>query len=427
MKKFFALFIGIMILIAGAAYAENDYQYVQVEDGVHIIGYSGSESVIMLPSELDGQIVTGVAAGAFAGNGTLVELYVPDTYRVIGEDAFSGCPQLRDIYLGSGLESVEARAFADCPALLSVSLVQYDFYEDPTAFEGSPRQPVYNGTDVEYFWENSSGDDYDLLYVAACDMMSRGEFEQARDIFLSLYGYELSSDNYFYCAARVYESRGNIEAAKAIYALMPDLNDCQARLEYYNGTQEVATFFDGPAYDDYYNAFFGNGARYESRANTASDSETESEAIIGGADEPTGIIVGGGIEAAAATETPTSEPVAEVTPEPVVTMEPNEALMAYHIYADDMPFEFEDMSASEGYYAMYYYYDDIATIDAYIALFEENGWHTYSEQMDGWMHVYISAPNDQSYFYFSYAESDQMLIIMYESGMDYGFDPKEGL
>ena len=72
MKKFFTLFIGIMILIAGAAYAENDYQYVQVEDGVHIIGYSGSESVIMLPSELDGQIVTGVAAGAFAGNSTLV-------------------------------------------------------------------------------------------------------------------------------------------------------------------------------------------------------------------------------------------------------------------------------------------------------------------------------------------------------------------
>jgi len=426
MKKIIALFIGILILIAGAACAENEFLYLQTENGVYISGYTGAETILMLPETLDGQPVTGVAAGAFSGNSTLVELYVPDCCRVIEEEAFAGCIQLRDIYLGSGIESVKARAFADCPALLSVSLVQYNFDEDPTAYEGCVREPVFNGTDVEYFWENSSGEDYDLLYVAACEMMSRGEFEQARDIFLSLYGYELSSDNYFYCAARVYESRGEIEAAKAIYALMPDLNDCRARLEYYGGTQEIATFFDGPTYENYYSAFFGSGARFESRADAA-DAIPESEEIIGGADEPTEIIVGGGIPKAEVTEEPAAYPTEETTAAPVVTMEPNPELMAYHIFTDGMPFEFDDMSASEGYYALYYYYDDIATIEAYIALFEENGWHTYSELMDGWMHVYISAPNDQSYFYFSYAESDQMLIIMYESGMDYGFDPKEGL
>ena len=422
MKKIIVLLIGILILIAGAACAENDFLYVQADDGVYISGYTGAETSLILPETLDDQPVTGIAAGAFSGNSTIIELYVPDCYRVIGEEAFAGCARLRDIYFGSGIESVEARAFADCPALLSISLVQYNFDEDPTAYEGCARVPVFNGIDVEYFWENTNGEDYDLLYVAACEMMSRGEFEQARDIFLSLYGYELSSDNYFYCAARIYESRGNIEAAKAIYALMPDLNDCLARLEYYGGTQEIATFFDGPSYENYYTAFFGTGNRFETRADA-----TESEEIIGGADEPTEIIVGGGISDAEADVEASAEPTAEPTAAPAGTMEPNPELMAYHIFADSMPFEFDDMSASEGYYAMYYYYDDIATIEAYIALFEENGWNTYSELMDGWMHVYISAPNDQSYFYFSYAESDQMLIIMYESGMDYGFNPKEGL
>lgn len=422
MKKTFAFIISVMMFLACAALAESDeFLYEQVDNGVYISGYTGAETMLILPEEIDGQPVVGVASGAFAGNSTIVELFVPDSYKAIDEEAFAGCTALRDIYLGSGIEALNARAFADCPMLLSVSLVQYNFTEDPTAFEGSGITASYNGTDIQYYWENSSGADYDLLYVAACDMMSRGEFEQARDIFLSIYGYELSADNYFYCSARVYERRGDIEAAKAIYALMPDLNDCAARLEYYGGVQEVVSFFEGPSYNNYYSAYFGSGGRYEAHA-----AEIPAGEIIGGADEPTSIIVGEGIDAETTVEQ-TAEPTAEPTAAPVVTVEPNPALMAYHIYADGMPFEFNDMSASEGYYAIYYYYDDLSVVQAYVELFEQNGWQTYSEVMDGWTHIYVAAPNDQSYFYLSYDETDQMLIIMYEGGMDYGFDPKEGL
>ena len=418
MKKIFAFILAMLLLTACAAFAETgEFLYEQRDDGVYITGYTGSDTILRLPESIDGQSVTGVASAAFAGNSTIVELYVPDSCRIIEEEAFAGSTALRDVYLGSGIEALNARAFADCPMLLSVSIVQYDFEEDPTVFEGSERLTSYNGADVAYFWENSSGADYDLLYVAACDMMSRGEFQQARDIFLSIYGYELSADNYFYCSARVYESRGDIEAAKAIYALMPDLNDCAARLNYYGGMQEVVSFFEGPSYDNYYSTYFGSGGRYEAYA-----AEVPADEIIGGADEPTNIIVGEGINPAA-----TAEPTADPTAAPVVTVEPNPALMAYHVYADDMPFEFNDMSASEGYYAIYYYYDDLSVVHEYVALFEQQGWQTYSEVMDGWTHIYVAAPDELSYFYLSYDETDRMLIIMYEGGMDYGFDPKEGL
>lgn len=434
MKKIFALIIGLSVLLAGVAFADSgDYLFKQGDDGIYICGYTGTDNILRLPEVFGEQPVVGVASGAFRGNRNIVEVYVPDSYKVIDEEAFADCTALRDVYLGSGIEAVNARAFAGCPSLLSISLVQYDFYEDPTAYEGSNVIQAYNGADMEYLWETTTGEDYDLLYIAACDLMSRGEFEQARDIFLSLYGYELSADNYFYCAARVYENEGNIDEALAIYALMPDLNDCADRLAYYGGTKEVASFFEGPEYNTFYSAYFGSGGRYQSRlaAPAASEvkSEEASEEIIGGADASTGIVVGENLNNVGTGTETTPEPEVEATPEPApaVTMEPNPALMSYHEFADDMPFEFDDLSKSEGYYAMYYYYDDIAVVDAYIALFEQQGWTTYAEEIDGWMHVYVSAPNQQTYFYVSYEGTENMLVLMYESGMDYGFDPKEGL
>ncbi|MBQ4089608.1 MAG: leucine-rich repeat protein [Clostridia bacterium] len=420
MKKTIALIICLLMFVAGVAIAEDgEYQYIQTDDGIYICGYSGADAIISIPESIDGQPVTGISEGAFKNNAKVVELFIPDNCKVIEEEAFAGCIALRDVYLGSGLTNINARAFADCSALLSVSIVQYDFEEDPTAFDGARTQGEYNGTDVEYFWNTTSGDDYDLLYVAACEMMSRGEFEQARDLFLSLYGYELSADNYFYCAARVYERRGEIDAACAIYALMPDLNDCRARLEYYNGTQEVATFFDAPDYTVYYDAFFGNGGRYESRIPEALSAEATTAP-----NEDNSLIIGGTLSTESEA---TAEPTVAPTAEPVVTLEPNPALMSYHNFADEMPFEFDDRSNSEGYYAMYHYYDDLTTVEAYIALFEEQGWLTYSEAMNGWTHIYVSSPDQQTYFYISYAETDQMLIFMYEATMDYGFNPKEGL
>lgn len=419
MKKFFALFVCLLMFVAGAALAESgEYQYIQTDDGIYICGYSGTDTIISIPENIDGQPVTGISAGAFRDNASIVELFIPDNCKVIDEEAFAGCTSLRDVYLGSGLTNINARAFADCTALLSVSIVQFDFEEDPTAFEGARTQHDYNGTDVEYFWNTGSGEDYDLLYIAACDMMSRGEFEQARDTFLSLYGYELSADNYFYCAARVFERRGEIDAACAIYALMPDLNDSRARLEYYGGTQEVASFFDAPDYTVYYNAFFGNGGRYESRVPQANAVEVTPEPA--GAADNTNVVIGGTLgDKEEATPEPTAAPVA--------TTEPNPALMGYHAFADEMPFEFDDRSKSEGYYAMYYYYDDLTALEAYIALFEEQGWVTYSETMNEWTHLYISSPDQKTYFYVSYTDTDNRLIFMYEATMDYGFDPKEGL
>ena len=447
MKKLFAIFISLVLLLGCTAYAENgSYLFIKTDEGVWISGYEGDEAILRLPADFKGEPVTGICEEAFKGNRSIREVYVPDSYKVIGAGAFEGCTSLRDVYIGSGLERIEARAFRGCIDLLSVSIVQNEFEADPAAFDEYEDGIPYNGADIQLHLSQNTGDDYNLLYIAACDMMSRGEFKPARDIFLSLYGYELSADYYFYCAARLYEQQGDIDAAVAIYALMPDLNDCGARLEYYKADAAVASFFDCPEYTLYYEYYFGEGGIYAPWLDIEAAEQTEvdnAEAVIGGADGPTGIVVGDSVGAGAANDdteaaededASATEPVdateapADDIPEAEATVEPNPALMSFHDFCGDMPYSYDNRVNSDGYYALYFYYDDVQVIRDYAALFEENGWEVIEEsEPDGWMYLYVMNETTGAYFMMGYSEADGMLILMYESGLPYDFDPVNGL
>ena len=71
MRKTFALIIAMLLLAACAAFAENgEFLYEQRDDGLYICGYTGSETVLRLPSVIDGQPAIGIASSAFAGVGS---------------------------------------------------------------------------------------------------------------------------------------------------------------------------------------------------------------------------------------------------------------------------------------------------------------------------------------------------------------------
>ena len=440
MKKLFAIVIGIMMIFGCTAFADGgNYLFVQTEDGIYISAYDGNETLIVLPESFKGQPVVGVGEGAFKGNRSIKEVIVPDSYRVIGMEAFADCTSLRDVYFGSGLELIDERAFAGCVDLLSISAVQKDYETASTAFDEDKQDIPCNGADIMQHLSQCGSEDYALLYIAACDMMSRGQFEEARDVFLSLYGYELSADYYFYCSARLYERRGDIDAALAIYALTPDLNDCGERLAYYKGEKEVASFFRVTEYTRYFEYYFGENGSYSAWNDIAAAGQTEvgteSEAIIGGADEPTDIIVGSSIEAPEATEAPAAPEEEQTASEPVdepeevsATVEPNPALMSYHDYTGDMPYSFDDRSKSDGYYSLYFYYEDAQQINDYAALFEAQGWEIIRESdSDGWEYMYVVDNANGAYFMMGYTEAEKLLVIMYESGLPYTFDPVNGL
>lgn len=415
MKKLFVLLMCAALTLGGFAYAETgEYLFIENVDGLYVCGYTGSETSLVLPESRDGEAVVGISKGAFSGNTVITEVRIPDGYKVIGESAFDGCTALRDVFIGSTLENIEARAFADCGALLGVSITTTAFYADATAFDGSDER-VVGMIDRDELWDECTGDDYDSLYVAGVELIVRGEFEKARDIFLSLYGYELSADYYFYCCARIYESRGDIDKAVAIYALMPGLNDCTERLKYYGGSAEVNDFMEAVDYTEYCNELFGEGGMFED-IEIAAVEEEDSGANIGG------MLTTPDHSIAA------DDKQGEVAEEEAAYAENNEGgLVPYHDYCGEMPYQFDDFSQSEGYYAMYYFYDDIQTLMDYIAVFEDAGWETYSEESGGWMNIYVSLPDQSSFFYVAYSETDSVIVLMYETGMDYGFDPANGL
>lgn len=79
----------------------GDYDYRILADGTaEITNYGGSDSVIDLPSEIDGYKVTGLGDRAFyysfyGGSKTVTDVTIPNGITSIGADAFKECTKLK--------------------------------------------------------------------------------------------------------------------------------------------------------------------------------------------------------------------------------------------------------------------------------------------------------------------------------------------
>lgn len=100
-------------------------QYYYSFNGVNsftLTGYVGRDTVVDIPSLTGGNVVSDIAATAFATNYTMRELSVPGTVHYIPEMTFAGCVALSKVTLGNGVQSIDARAFEGCLLLEDVTL-----------------------------------------------------------------------------------------------------------------------------------------------------------------------------------------------------------------------------------------------------------------------------------------------------------------
>lgn len=85
------------------------------EDGCAVLtGYSGSEEVLCLPSQMDGHTLAGIGNSAFRQNHALKSVEIPGSVEFIGEEAFANCSNLEKLTLSAGLQSIGRNAFLDC-------------------------------------------------------------------------------------------------------------------------------------------------------------------------------------------------------------------------------------------------------------------------------------------------------------------------
>ncbi len=110
-----------------AVQIEADYTHKIESNGeVTITGYTGRETDIIVPSEIAGKKVTGIAEYAFNDEGVdgapVRTVILPDGIKTIGNAAFAECRKLQTITLPDSIISIGESAFDYCIRLQNVAI-----------------------------------------------------------------------------------------------------------------------------------------------------------------------------------------------------------------------------------------------------------------------------------------------------------------
>ena len=121
-----------------------DFQYEVGADGIHITKYSGNGEMVIVPTEIDGNLVTVIGQRAFANCNNIIFLSVPYNIQKIEDNAFAGCLNLNNVagaetvvelgegayrstsileaQIPEGQQEIGYAMFFDCPYLTTVDL-----------------------------------------------------------------------------------------------------------------------------------------------------------------------------------------------------------------------------------------------------------------------------------------------------------------
>ena len=120
-------------------YIENGFRYADVDGGVQVVTYKGSDINVNVPSALGGKKVVSIADYAFAtaDNKTSIKsVTLPSTVTSVGKNAFNGCTALTSVNLPSGVTRIEEGTFLGCEQLGDVAIPYGVTFIGADAFNG---------------------------------------------------------------------------------------------------------------------------------------------------------------------------------------------------------------------------------------------------------------------------------------------------
>lgn len=97
------------------------YSFIQTNG--EITGFTGTvETIITIPSSIDGTPITTVGTYLFRSNNFIESVTINSGITIIKDRAFRNCINLRSIVLPNTLTTIEIRAISGCEKLESISL-----------------------------------------------------------------------------------------------------------------------------------------------------------------------------------------------------------------------------------------------------------------------------------------------------------------
>jgi hypothetical protein len=103
------LFGGLLLAIPVAVQAQ--FNYTVTNQTITITGYTGTSSVVDIPSTINGLPVISIGAGAFAGS-SITAVMIPNSVTTIGVGAFSECFYMTSVTIPNSLTSIGSSAFS---------------------------------------------------------------------------------------------------------------------------------------------------------------------------------------------------------------------------------------------------------------------------------------------------------------------------
>lgn len=83
---------------------------------------SAKQVDLILPSEVNGRDIVGIAANVFQASTTIKSVTIPATYQYIGDAAFADCDLITSITLPASMEAIGKNTFDGCDNLQSIAL-----------------------------------------------------------------------------------------------------------------------------------------------------------------------------------------------------------------------------------------------------------------------------------------------------------------
>lgn len=102
----------------------ESFEYSVNEDGTTCSISKGTitDTVVVIPAEIDGYKVTSIANNAFQGATEITSVTIPNGVTSIGSMAFAGCTALETVNIPSSVTSIEGLAFTGCSSLKDVDI-----------------------------------------------------------------------------------------------------------------------------------------------------------------------------------------------------------------------------------------------------------------------------------------------------------------